>query len=197
MCHDTEENDRARGKHASTRHPVACHGIVAHLSTRTPRQRQLHSRRRKERRARSCDFRALVQVWCPQAAQLRNRSAEHACNQALASTGWKCHKVNKTITTVNLRKSEIGDGGAIALAGSLKATLVMRFRLVRATLFLWPARTQPHRRFSVICVTSVFRCSSVGARAVSVRRDVARSRHIHMRRFMRLKPWRFRQTRQA
>ena len=40
-----------------------------------------------------------------------------------------------------LNKNKIGDGGAIALGESLKATLVMSFRLVRATLFLWPVRT--------------------------------------------------------
>ena len=38
----------------------------------------------------------------------------------------------------------------------------MTFRPVRATLFLWPARTQLHGRRSVICVASVFRCCVVG-----------------------------------
>ena len=32
----------------------------------------------------------------------------------------------------------MGDGGAIALAESLMVTLLMSFRFVRATLFLWP-----------------------------------------------------------
>ena len=67
---------------------------------------------------------------------------------------------------MNLSANDIGDGGAIALAESLKATLVMRFRPVRAKLFLWPARTQPHRR--VICVTSVFRCCSMGVARADV-----------------------------
>jgi len=49
----------------------------------------------------------------------------------LLSTGWKCRKVNKTITTVNLRKSEIGDGGAIALAESLK---VVAFHTITITM---------------------------------------------------------------
>ena len=111
---------------------------------------------------RSHHFRTLAQVCKSRAAQLCIRSAKHACSQALASTGWNYHKANATITKMYLHENKIGDGGAIALAASLKATLVMRFRPVRATLFLWPARTQPHRRRPVICVTSVFRCWSVG-----------------------------------
>ena len=91
-----------------------------------------------------------------------------------------------------LSGNNIGDGGAIALAETLKATLVTRFRRVRATLFLWPARTPSHRRRSVICVTSVFRCV---ARAdvfemLHVRQDVVQLRHarVLLRRLMQLNP---------
>ena len=38
-----------------------------------------------------------------------------------------------------LNDNKIGDGGAIALAESLKATLLTCFRLVRAMLSVWPA----------------------------------------------------------
>ena len=86
-----------------------------------------------------------------------------ACQHRLSE---KNHKANNTITGMTLLNNKIGDGGAIAMAESLKATLVMTFRLVRAALFLWPARTQPHRR--VICVTSLFRCWSMGVARVDV-----------------------------
>ena len=59
--------------------------------------------------------------------------------QPVACQHWlsqKDHKVNKTITTMNLDENEIGDGGALALAEGLKATVC----LVRAMLFVWPAR---------------------------------------------------------
>ena len=41
---------------------------------------------------------------------------------------------------MRLEQNKIGDGGAIALAESLKATLLMSVRLVRAMLSVWPAR---------------------------------------------------------
>ena len=85
---------------------------------------------------RSHHFHTLAQVCKSRAAQLCIRSAKHACSQALASTGWKYHKANATITELNLAGNNIGDGGAIALAESLKATLLMGFRLVRAMLFV-------------------------------------------------------------
>ena len=118
-----------------------------------------------ERRTCSYHFRAVVESWIPLASRLCHRSAEHTCNKWRASTGYhrKKHKVNKTTTETRLWQNNIGDGGAVALAESLKATLVMRFRPVRATLLLLPARNQPHRRRSVICVTSVFRCCSGGS----------------------------------
>ena len=130
-----------------------------------------------ERRTCSYHFRAVVELWIPLASQLSHRSSKHTDNQWRASTGHrrKYHKVNKTITKMYLWKNNIGDGGAIALAESLKATLVMRFRLVSSTLLLGPART--HRRRSVICVTSMlwvlhvlicFNCVSVArCRAVT------------------------------
>ena len=114
---------------------MPCHGLVAHLFTRTAWQRHLHSRSRKERRTRSCHFRAIVQVWRPQTAQLRNR-AKDAWSQALASTSWKYHEANNTITVMYLSQNEIGDGGAIALAESLKATLLISFCSLCATLFV-------------------------------------------------------------
>ena len=115
---------------------MPCHGLVAHLFTRTAWQRHLHSRSRKERRTRSCHFRAIVQVWRPQTAQLRNLSAKHALSQARASTSWKYHEANKTITEMSLSQNEIGDGGAIALAESLKATLLISFCSLCATQFV-------------------------------------------------------------
>ena len=42
----------------------------------------------------------------------------------------KKHKVNKTITEIKLWTNDIGDEGAFALAESLMASLVMRFRPV-------------------------------------------------------------------
>ena len=96
-------------------------------------------------------------------------SFSKAHGQPVACQHWlsqKYHEVNKTITEMYLYDNEICDGGAIALAESLKAALLISFRLVRAMLFVWSARTQPHRR--VICVTSVFRCWSVGVARADV-----------------------------
>ena len=84
---------------------------------------------------RSHHFHTLVLVCESRAAQLCIRSAKHACSQALASTVWKDHKANDTITTLDLGFNNISDGGAIAMAESLKATLLMGFRLVRTTPF--------------------------------------------------------------
>ena len=48
-------------------------------------------------------------------------------------------EANNSITEIFLGDNNIGDGGAIALAESLKATLLTCFRLVRAMLSVWPA----------------------------------------------------------
>ena len=74
------------------------------------------------------------------AAQLCDRSAKHACSQVCASVGSlrKSHEANNSITEISLFENNIGDGGAIALAESLKATLLTCF-LVRAMLSVWPA----------------------------------------------------------
>ena len=153
-CHVTKEHDSARVKrHTSTRHATALHAMVwLHISYH----------------ARHCGHTSVA------GAGRRNAHTElslsRAGNQWLASSGHprKYHKANKTITAIQLSDNKIGDGGAIALAASLKATLVTRFRWVRATLSLWPARTPSHRRRSVICVTSVFRCCSVGVARADV-----------------------------
>ena len=65
-----------------------------------------------------------------------NRSAKHACSQVFATIGSlrKYHEAKKSITKISLEQNKIGDGGAIALAESLKATFLMSFRLVRAML---------------------------------------------------------------
>ena len=52
----------------------------------------------------------------------------------------KSHEANNSNTEKSLHDNNIGDGGAIALAESLKATLLTCFRLVRAMLSVWPAR---------------------------------------------------------
>ena len=48
-------------------------------------------------------------------------------------------EANNSITEIFLDENNIGDGGAIALAESLKATLLTCFRLLRAMLSVWPA----------------------------------------------------------
>ena len=231
LCVPEADADGRHDIHEITRHDCACRattprnmttrkastmqvrGTLRHALPRcectslrthsTWRQTSPRVKQGREASMRRHHFHTLAQVCKSRAVQLCIRSAKPACSQALAGTGWKYHKANATITEIQLWGNDIGDGGAIALAESLKATLVMRFRPVRATLFSWPARTQPHRR--VICVTSVFRCWSVGvARCgcisdVFLRQDVVRSCHprVHLRRFMRLKPLIFRQALQA
>ena len=55
-----------------------------------------------------------------------------------------------------LRNNEIGDGGAIALAERLKATLLIRFRLLCATLFVVPsANVIVQETFCHLCHVSV------------------------------------------
>ena len=49
----------------------------------------------------------------------------------------KFRKANGTITKLQLGSNEIGDEGAVALAESLKATLVTCVLQVRASLFFW------------------------------------------------------------
>ena len=49
----------------------------------------------------------------------------------------KFRKANGTITELVLDDNKKGDEGAIALAESLKVTLVMCVLQVRASLFLW------------------------------------------------------------
>ena len=145
---------------------------------------------------RSNHFLTLAQVCKSRAAQLCIRSAKPACSQALASTVWKYQKANATITKIQLWGNKIGDGGAIALAESLKVTLLMSFRLVRTTPFDVPSANE---RRSVICCTSVLECCSVRLMRCDVcelcgwrqvRPGVRFSRHecVHLRRFMRLKP---------
>ena len=51
----------------------------------------------------------------------------------------KYHEANKTITRISLENNRIGDGGAIALAESLKATLLISFRSLCATFFVVPS----------------------------------------------------------
>ena len=101
-----------------------------------------------ETRTCSYHFRAVVQVWLPLASRLCDHSAEPRGNKWRASIGHRrqYHKVNKTVTEINLYWNNLGDGGAIALAESFKATLVMKIPPLRATLFLGPARSQLHRR---------------------------------------------------
>ena len=132
---------------------------------------------------RSNHFHTLAQVCKSRAAQLCIRSAKPACSQALASTVWKYHKANDTITEMDLSANDTGDGGAIAMGESLKATLLMSFRLVRTTPFDVPSA---HGRRSVICVTSVLECCSVRLMRCDVcelcgwrqlRPEVAFSRH--------------------
>ena len=107
---------------------------------------------------RSHHFHTLAQVCKSRAAQLCIRSAKPACSQALASAVWKYHKANDTITTLHLGFNNTSDGGAIAMAESLMATLLMSFRLVCTTPFDVPSA---NGRRSVICCTSVLECCSV------------------------------------
>ena len=179
LCHDTKERARASNgtqAHGTRRHSTPWCGCTSPRTRGTAETPPLQEQG-GERRTCSYHFRAVVELWIPLASQLSHRSSTHTDNQWRASTGHrrKYHKVNKTVTAITLQSNSIGDAGATALAESLKATLVMRFRLVRSTLLLGPART--HRRRSVICVTSVlwvlhvlicFKCVSVArCRAVT------------------------------
>ena len=123
MCQDTKEHDRAHSKH---------HASARHRFTRAALgDRPIPEWNRKDARP----------VRYLRAVQLCDRSAKHACSQVCASVGSlrKSHEANNSITEISLSKNNIGDGGAIALAESLKATLLTCFRLVRAMLSVWPA----------------------------------------------------------
>ena len=91
----------------------------------TWRQTSPRVKQGREASMRSNHFHTLAQVCKSRAAQLCIRSAKPACSQALASTVWRFHKANDTITTLSLRSNNISDGGAIAMAEILMATLLM------------------------------------------------------------------------
>ena len=149
LCHDTKGRARVK-RHTSTRHSTALHAMVRlHISSHARHCRDTSvAGAGGERRTCSYHFRAVVELWIPLPSQLSHRSSKHTDNQWRASSGHrrKYHKVNKTVTEMYLDENNIGDAGAIALAESFEATLVMRFRLVRSTLFLGPARSQFQRR---------------------------------------------------
>ena len=73
--HDTEEHDRACGKHASTRHRV-CHDMVwLRISSHARHGRYTSTAGAGRRGAHEAVTFARLR---PQTAQLRNRSAKHA-----------------------------------------------------------------------------------------------------------------------
>ena len=107
-------------------------------------------------------------------------------------------KANDTITTTNLGNNTIGDAGAIALAESLKATLVTCVLQVRASLF--PSRT--HRRRSATCRATVLaRCSAsffvLMCLSCVACRGVRCDQMPRVRRFERKNPPTFNQLQQA
>ena len=69
-----------------------------------------------------------------------NCSAKCGYNQVVAIWISLTHifrKANDTITTIYLHQNKIGDDGAVALAESLKATLVTCILQVHVSIFLW------------------------------------------------------------
>ena len=118
---------------------------------------------------------------CPSVAPADCAAAQsfgEACVEPGACQCWlEYHEANKTITEMKLHKNEIGDGGAIALGESLRAMLVTCVFQMRASLFLWPVRTQFHRRRCATCRATVFTCCS----ASLVRDDECRLRGVSRR----------------
>ena len=64
--------------------------------------------------------------------------------------------------------NKIGDGGAIALAESLKAMFVTCVLQVRTSLFLWHVCAHIHRRHSGTCRATVLACFSMRIFCVDV-----------------------------
>ena len=84
--------------------------------------------------------------------------------QVVATIGLRSQifrKANDTITEMYLFNNKIGDGGAIALAESLKAMFVTCVLQVRASLFLWHVCAHIHRRHSGTCRETVLACYSM------------------------------------
>ena len=105
------------------------HGVVAHLFARAALLRHLRCRSTEAKRVQEAfTFARLSRcgyLWLLGCVIIR---PEPRGNQWRASIGHrrKYHKVNKTVTEISLLKNNIGDAGAIALAESFKATLVMK-----------------------------------------------------------------------
>ena len=60
-----------------------------------------------------------------------------------------------------LARNKIGDAGAIALAESVKATLVKCVLQVRVSLFFWQVWAHTHRRCSATCRAKMVSCCSM------------------------------------
>ena len=141
MCHQTKPHDRARSKqHVCTRHAKACHATVwLCLFTRDTVETSLQREQGGGAPKRIGHVHTFDKVYRLFGAQLCNRSAKRECTQLIVSIAYrrKYHKVNKTITMIELYNNKIGDAGAVALAESLKATLVTCVLRVHVSLFLW------------------------------------------------------------